>query len=281
MIKIGQKIALPATSLLVTYWTGNDFYKTTEVVDIINSLDLQGGKEIAEKFKPVWPHFDQAIQNRKFAILQFVKFIVEQNKNQFQLVNLGAGVDPLSLEISITHNIPIAFDVDFDTKLLKYKSELVSKLKSEFLLKFVAANISNKEELRRRLIGSGWDSNKKTIVIAEGVSYYLKKDTLWNSLELFHSPHNDNYLIFEYYKQDKNVDIEFQEIAKKGFGLVYEDTGVLTRYDIEAIRSQLRPWKGNVVDIYTLKRAESERYGFNKIFPNEKSGWAEIALCKI
>lgn len=185
------------------------------------------------------------------------------------------------MEISVTHNISIVFDVDFDANLLKYKSELVSKLKAEFPPKFVTANISNKEELRRRLIDSGWNPNKKTIVVAEGLSYYLKKDTLWNSLELFHSPHNDNYLIFEYYKQDKNVDIEFQEIAKKGFGLIYEDISVLTRYDIKVIKSQLSSWKGNIVDVYTLKRAENERYGFNKIFPNEKSGWVEIALCKI
>ena len=281
MTKTDKKISLPDTSLLVITWIGPSFYEMREAQAFIDSLDLSSGKELAKRFAPIWAHYDQAMQNRKFAILQLFKLIVERSGNQLQLVCLGAGIDPLSLEISAKYNISRAFDVDRDAGLVECKARLISQLDGSVPVRTVAADVSNKKELYRALQHFGWNPDKRTVVIVEGLSYYLARDTLWDSLELFRSPNNSNHLIIEYYKTDQNIAAEFRDPSKKGFAEIYEDVDLLTRYDRAAIEECLSTWSGEVVEFYTLKRAEYERYGKNKIYQDENSGWQEVALCKI
>lgn len=282
MAEVKLKMTLPATSLLVMSWVGMDFYRSKSASAVVKSLDMKAGDEIAERFKPIWAHFDQAMQNRKYAILQCIKRIAEDDTHRFQVINLGSGIDPLSLEIVEMHDTLTAFDVDYDAELLSCKSDLVSKLAADLSIEFIRADVANKEELRSALIDGGWNPNEVTVVVAEGLSYYLGRDDFWNSLQLFKSNEdNNNYLVFDFYKREENIDSEFGRIATESWGLVYEDVKLLTRYDRSAIESQLKQFEGELIDIYKLKRAEYERYGSNQIFTSEKSGWAEVCLCRI
>jgi len=99
-----------------------------------------------------------------------------------QIVLLGAGYDTRALRFIDTNKITRIYELDI-SPTQERKITILKKAKVEIPveLKFVPIDF-NRDSLLDTLQGAGWRSSMKTLFIWEGVSYYLEKDSVSNTL---------------------------------------------------------------------------------------------------
>ena len=118
------------------------------------------------------------VKNRKSCILNLTCSTIA-NDGIEQVVVLGAGLDPLSLEIHARHAGCKIFEIDvanMDTKTAMLQS--VSPSITDFI-KCITLDLSNTDAIMSSLLKSGWNPDAPSLMILEGISYYLEADALW------------------------------------------------------------------------------------------------------
>ena len=133
-----------------------------------------------------------------------------------------------------------------------------------------------------------------TLVVAEGVSYYLRKATLRSLLAPFReggAGGEPSRAILEYLRDAASIDPEGARIAGAVFGIFAEGTGIggLSRYSdaeaaallagVPARRAGEEYSALRAEGIATVGPAEMERMRTrrNRLFPSDSAGW--IAVC--
>ena len=110
----------------------------------------------------------QAVTNRKYFVRKHtVEFLNENGKGQ--AIILAAGIAPLSVEIASLFPESIVFDIDKFSMPDKEK-HLNNTCPN---IKFIEADITDIEFLKRDMIKNGWNSGKLSFLIMEGITYYL------------------------------------------------------------------------------------------------------------
>jgi methyltransferase (TIGR00027 family) len=126
--------------------------------------------------------------NRYGALLartNYIDNIFEQalSANISQIVFLGAGYDTRSIRFSDKIKDTVIFELDAkptqQNKLKIYEQE---KIKIPGQLKFASINFLS-EKIRDVLKKAGYAENKETLFIWEGVTYYLTKEAISNTLD--------------------------------------------------------------------------------------------------
>ncbi|MCP5463919.1 MAG: class I SAM-dependent methyltransferase [Deltaproteobacteria bacterium] len=262
-------LTLPATSALVLLWLGKDFYNSSVCTKYFNQLDLSAGEEILNQKYLNWPHFDQAMQSRKIIVQLFIKEFLEKINRPTQIISLGAGLDPLCLYLTSTHSNLIGFDVDIANLFEKEKliSNIYPKYKKQ--LNFVQANVSNPDEVIIKLQKSGWDKKNPSIVIVEGLSYYLTKQQNKNLLSRFKSETSKLYIIFEYLKICTETNPPFDQIGTEIFEGVKNQLQLpedITRFSREEIQAIAQHINANKHKILCLSECCSALKQNNKIY---------------
>jgi methyltransferase (TIGR00027 family) len=132
----------------------------------------------------------------------FIDHIFEQalKENIPQIVFLGAGYDTRSIRFSDKIKDTVIFELDAQTtqqnKLRIYDQE---KIKVPQHLKFVTINFIS-EEISLVLRKAGYDENKETLFIWEGVTYYLTKEAINQTLDfLKENKANGSRIVFDYH----------------------------------------------------------------------------------
>lgn len=154
------------------------------------------------------------------------------------------------------------------------KSNLFANLnnKPKTNITFIETDLLNTSSLQNTLITHGWNPNKTTLPILEGISYYLPPKVIKNIVQSI----KPNQVIFEFLKQDKEIANNRKEIPKKIFNLIAEQCKLshIFKYNSDEIEALLDM---HIIDKYSTKQLESIRTGVNNFFPTENSGWIEIS----
>lgn len=169
------------TSALVLNWTSPEIWKSSNAQNYFSKLDLSAGDELLKKFDIIENFMHtQAVTNRKFFVRKNAVEFLGKNP-QGQVIILGAGIAPLSVELTSLYPESIIFDVD------KYQM----KLKKQCLngscpnINFIECDVTNIEKLHKYLNEYGWNRNQPMILIMEGIIYYLPEEELRNILKFF------------------------------------------------------------------------------------------------
>ena len=254
----------------------------------------RGGGRIAAMCERVWPHYGEVVRNRKACIKRLAMRRLRGGRTR-QVVILGAGLDPLSVEIAaLTGYSAVSYEVDATGARRKRRLIEEASAAAAGCVRHVTADLeaAGPRRIASALERRGWRGDMPTLVVAEGVSYYLRKPTLRGLFGPFRDSGGGGHAILEYLRDSDSIAPERARIASAVFGIFAEGTGAgrLSRYtDAEAAGLVAgapagRSWRGagggaRAAGIATVGPAEMERARTrrNWLFPDDASGW--IAVC--
>ena len=297
---------LSPTSALVLLWAEKDSYHGQIAKRFFDTLDLSSGRPLLHEMNEIWSHYDQVIKNRKFGVWDYVNGFIEKN-TPLQVVCLGGGLDPISIQVAETFSTANVFDVDLHN--MDLKSEIALSIGAPSNLQFVTADVADGELLCRSLASAGWKKEKKSLVIAEGLSYYIQKSNLLKSLKLTLNQGSaqssaqgntqssaqgntqssaqgntqSSALIMEYLTPIEKVHLNQRYIPNRVFKKIrekYQLPQIVTysHSDIEFLKSQLKAISFSSTNMHDL---EYKRIGSNIFFPEKDSGWIGISLIQL
>ena len=253
-------------------WAQKECYQGQRTQDYLSRLDLAEGESLYQICSEICAFYGEVIINRKFGVFHLVKRWFSGDQENRQVLIAGAGLDALGIEV--TERYPRAKVFEIDEENMGIKSEMVpmSKDMPEGTIRFAEANLIDSSDVYRSLAACGWDPTQPTLLIFEGVSYYLSPES---TRQLFRTLSPDR-VIFEFLKHDELVAAERAEISRKVFGKIAAicrlDT--ITRYSYDEINGIMNPL--SVTDKFSMKRLENMRTNANRFFPTEASGWIEV-----
>ncbi|MBS1494946.1 MAG: class I SAM-dependent methyltransferase [Bacteroidetes bacterium] len=271
-------IHISGTSALVLLWGGKDAYKSKLAQKYLQHLDLSSGYELYNECSKIWEPYHEILRNRKFGVFNFVESILSENSD-FQVVILAAGIAPLSLDIIEKFPEVNVFDVDIDNMQTKRKLfDEISEDKFANRIQFIESDITDVNLLQNNLTEHGWRKDKRTIVIAEGISYYITEDELWNAFSLFQTKDKSNYLILESRVPAEKVCEERRDIQERVWEYLTSALTLkfVTRYYDEKVKEYADKLNAEVSKKHTMKDIEMLRFGKNEIFTTDDSGWIEV-----
>ena len=265
---------LSSTSSLVLLWAGQECYKSKKAKAFLDQLELEEGKSLYEQCEKVCPYYDEVIKNRKFGIFNLIKKSIFTENKMLQIVIAAAGLDALGIEV-IEH-YPNTMVYELDSKNMEFKSKLYGSIETKLKpnIVFIEADLLNASSVYKGLSAHGWDVMKPTLLIIEGISYYLPTESIQKLFQTI----KPNCTIFEFLKEDKEIVADKLKIAKKVFDLI---SGQCELSDITQYKySKLEKLFNNmiIVDRHSMKRLEKMRTGSNRFFLTEDSGWIEVCL---
>ncbi len=176
---------ISATSALVLNWTAPDVWQSEEAKLYTQGLDLSEGDELLSIFTEDEHYMHlQAVSNRKFFVrkhaLHFMKDCAVKGLKP-QVIILGAGIAPLSIELAAYSSDVKIFDVD--KYLMEEKSGYLNRKFPQ--ISFLTCDITDVVALEQQLSNAGWERNSPTLVIMEGIIYYLAKEACAAILSFF------------------------------------------------------------------------------------------------
>lgn len=244
------------------------------------------GARIAARCERVWPHYGEVVRNRKSCVRRLAMRSLRGGRIG-QAVILGAGLDPLSVEIAArTGYAAVSYEIDAAPARRKRRMIEEASAAAAGCVRHVTADLerSSPRSIASALERRGWRADMPSLVVAEGVSYYLRKATLRGLLGPFRTGGGTGRIVLEYLRDAASVAPEGARIAGAVFGIFAEGTGVgrLSRYsDAEAagLVAGGAAGRGGAGAIATVGPAEMERMRTrrNRLFKDDSDGW--IAIC--
>lgn len=266
-------LKLSSTSALVLIWAKDKCYQSQNAKDYLSLLDLSSGKKLYEECFKIWRFYDEVIINRKFGVLDLISRAIADDENISQIVIAGAGLDALGIEVISSYPHIKVFELDIEN--METKSEYVSKVEGilQSQISFSNADLKNRFEVLDKLQASGWNSSKETLLIMEGISYYLTPKTIKELIEII----KPKRMVFEFLKQKENINSERAKIADRVFGLISHQCNCpdIVRYNYSKIKSSFNL---SILRKKSMRQLEKERTGINNHFPTDELGWIDVCL---
>jgi len=260
-------------------------YNEVPILRFVHQLDLSSGNTLYDKCHSVCNWYDEVILNRK----SFIKHLIEQElcaaKQEYQLVFLAAGKSPLPIEILLTYSSKVYRVFEVDVSGMEEKKRLYLELFPEFLekLKCIDADIASTDILG--VLDSpdfGYRHDLPSIILMEGISYYLRKQELKNIIASF-GWEKESIFIIEYLVPYQCVGRARRSIPKEIFKIIQDDCGLdgITSYTKEELRSLFRQKGGDLITSYSMADMELARTGVNAYFKKPGDGWIECVVGRV
>lgn len=271
-----MKTDLSSTSALVLLWADGDIHTSSMSKKFLDMLNLESGEEVLKQCDCFWPHYSEILKNRKSCILGIAKNNVSIDSMN-QMVVLGSGFDALSLEVySHAQNCKI---FEIDAKNMDTKQDLIKTVNpsASDAITCITLDLSDYTRVVPVLVAQGWDPNIPTLIIIEGLSYYLSKDALWGLIGEFKTQNQTNRIVLEYLLPPEMIPSTWSKIAAYPFDLIATGSRLpfISRYDIAEISSRLSDAGGKLVCRHSMRDMEKRRTLQNRLF-FEHDGWIEI-----
>jgi O-methyltransferase involved in polyketide biosynthesis len=187
---------ISATSALVLNWTSKDIWKSKNAREYFEALDLIEGKALLNEFDELERYMHtQSVTNRKYFVIKHtIEFLknCQHNDKKAQVIILAAGIAPLSVEIASLFPKSIVFDIDKYSMMEKEKQ--LNNICPN--IKFIEADLTDIKLLKRKLIINEWNPVIPSILIMEGITYYLLENDLKNVLTFF--ANNNSLLVADF-----------------------------------------------------------------------------------
>ncbi|MGF7117794.1 class I SAM-dependent methyltransferase [Methanobacterium oryzae] len=278
---------LGSTSALVILWAMK-IYKDYPSKRFLKYLDSSEGNTLLERCNSVCNWYDEVIINRKYLINQIIYNKIHDLDFNCQIVILGSGMSPLSLEIMYKYGDKVDSIFEIDQDHMEYKNQIYKTHFPEISakIKLISSKIDKNTDLDTLLgkFKDQYDVDIPTIVLAEGISYYISKEILKKLVMDFKSSDNQNLFIFEYlvpYNEIKGQ--KYRDIAENIFNLIQEWCNVpeITKYSKKEVYSFFEDLNCKIIHHFNMKEMEKMRKKRNEYFGTSKPGWIEIIIARI
>ena len=269
-------VKLSDTSAFVTLLAGREVHTSPHALRYLNMMDLSPGEGLIRKCIRVWPHLDQLVKNRKRCILDETLECLSGGIGQ--VVILGSGIDTLSLEVVSRMEGVVVYELDADN--MDVKRRLLDEAAPDVAgrIRCVTADLGRPSEAAARAAEAGWRADVPSVLVLEGVSYYLGERTLWEIIRRFGAD-SENHTILEYMVPPGSIEPERAHIPDDVFDTIGEylsDRLDIYRLDHNTVQKRASEIGGRVVRRHTMHSMEMLRTGATRHFPTERSGWIEV-----
>lgn len=268
---------LSDTSALVTLLAGEDVHVSPYSSRYRDLLDLSAGGDFLRRCAEVWPHLDQLVKNRKTCIQDEVFACIRGGAEQ--VVILGSGLDPLSLEIAYRMGGVRVYEVDADQ--MNDKRDLTRKAAPDAAgrIACVTADLTRPRQVIHKVASAGWEAGLPSVLVLEGISYYLSEKNLWELVARFGET-SANDMVLEYMVPPEMIIPERAHIPDAVFEIIRQSIAgplEIARFSSDTIRDRAGRIGGRLVNRHTMRSIELSRTGTNRYFPTDRSGWVEVA----
>ena len=272
---------LSDTSAFVTLLAGREVHNSPASLRYMDMLDLSPGEDLLDRCRMVWPHLDQLVKNRKKCILEETLECISAGAGQ--VVILGSGIDTLSLEIVSRVGHVAVYELDTDN--LDAKRSLLNEAApgAADRVACVTADLGRASEAVAKTAAAGWRSDVPSVLVLEGISYYLQEPAMWDVIRRFGTD-AENDVILEYMVPPGEIAPERAHIPDDVFGIIQEYMSVplaISRMTPARIRETVAKTGGRILRRHTMHTIEKGRTGTNLHFPTESSGWIEVCRMRI
>ncbi|MDI1496182.1 MAG: methyltransferase [Cenarchaeum symbiont of Oopsacas minuta] len=265
--------SISATSALVLLM-GRDYYTSASAKKFLNSINLDSGLAMKKLTDKIWLNYGEIVKNRKDSVYRTIS---NSSNEVSQVVILAAGYDAQALNIVENIERFSVFEVDMynmDDKAIKYDQILDQRIRKR--ISTITCDVTSKN-LISKLENAGLDIQKSTIIVAEGISYYLQYDQFWDIVSSFSLKNDRNRIVLDYMVPLHMMDFENSVRMSGVFNIICDNVGInyLTMYEYEKIRKHVLYLKGKLVSHETLHKMELARTGKSTYFRADSRGGIE------
>jgi O-methyltransferase involved in polyketide biosynthesis len=271
-------LSLAPTASLVMRWA-LPLYEKSPAQIFVRQLDLCSGEELFSRCDAICPWYGEVIQNRK----SFLKRIIERRLDIWgssQLVVLAAGQSPLALELALERPSQISQTFEVDISGMAEKARLYAETfpKLQGKLQCLTGDIT-REGLLPLLEKSGFAKDSPSIVLMEGISYYLPRSALQKLISRFGSG-GRSLIVIEYLLPCNNIEPSRRKIPREIFNLVERSAGLeeISCYTADDLREIFRGAGGKLLESWSMRDMEMERCKKNVYFPRDELGWIGCSI---
>lgn len=264
---------LSSTSALVLLWAGREHLRGVQAGAYLKQLDLEEGRSLYVACNAICAYYAEVIRNRKYGVRALIEKALPE-KGAAQIVVAGAGLDPLGIDLAESCPNARIFEVDRDNMEVKKRlyADLSGNLADNPI--FVTADLSEAGSVQDALCKQGWDPAVPTVLVFEGISYYLSRDSFRELVEVL----NPAQVVCEYLKPDADIAADRRKIPEEVFSLIARECALpeIQRYHASALEQLMEGMR--VVERWGMTTLEKARSGTCLNFPTEESGWIEVSL---
>ena len=266
------------SSLYVLSMVDPALYEGVAAKKLWDKLGVGEMGPLVEEITQIWPQIPEEVNNRKWGIKKFCAQFLNETPGA-QIVVLGAGLDPKSLDLAEEFPRAQVFDMDMDNMDLKAEmTQGVCDLKN---IVFCTANIGSSEQVLSVLRERGWSADQVTLILAEGISYYVPKGAFAQSLAALGSPQGG--LILEYSIPDCDVRPEAEaQVVTTAFRVLQEALGMpnpLFRYSLAEIQDLADQLAAQSLVTLNQRDMEQGRKGAYEVYATpEQTGTLRVSF---
>jgi len=267
-----DKLKLEPTAALVMAWA-LPLYEKGPVGEFVRQLDLSSGTDLFCRCQAACDWYGEVILNRKHFIRHQIAEHLRAHERS-QVVLLAAGKSPLGLELlQCSSQISRVFEVDLAG--MAEKEALYKRTAPEVAdrLRCITADIAS-ESLQEELCQAGCRRDIATIVVLEGISYYISEEALKRIISSFRSS-GKSIFILEYLLPCDFVEPSRRMIPRTIFSLIKESTGQkeIRCYSDEDLEQIFLEAGGRAAAYHSMQEMERQRTGRNEYFDKPGLGW--------
>ncbi|UYQ93270.1 class I SAM-dependent methyltransferase [Chitinophaga horti] len=194
---LDQKVQVAPTAALVLL-QAREIFVDGIGRDYLSHLDLSAIEPMLEKLNDVPGAMSRVVQFRK----QYLRFLADAylpESEPVQVVILGAGLDPLGLQLLERYSDDIAQIFEVDTAHLAEKEIIYRKLAPNATqLHLIHCDITDPHHLLDCLVTAGYDKDVPTIVVFEGVVHYITQEKFYDIMRRFRTRNRTNLVLMDY-----------------------------------------------------------------------------------
>lgn len=263
--------SIAQTSDGVLVMSGSESYKESPTAqEYLSKIDFSDAKKQIDKYLKIYPHYTEIILNRKYIIQKVLFSFFEENSNA-QLLILGSGLDPLGLLVK--DKVPEIKVFEVEKTSVMDKKEIINSIKNAPELHICEADLSNPVQTEQALKANGYSWDLPTIIVAEGISYYVEKESFWNTVKRVLPKTSTGQLVLEHMIPQEKVAEENRSIAKEVFENLRKDYNIDSyfTYNDTELKEAGAKLGLSLLKAWSLKDIEKEKTGKNEFFLKENS----------
>lgn len=277
-------LKLSDTAALVMSWSMS-LYMQGLVRSYVDCLDLSAGNSLLTSCNEVCSWYNEVILDRK----HFMRCLVEKvlrsfDQEPWQIVIPAAGVSPLSLELLAANASHIARIFEIDISEMEEKDALYRSIVPTLCSKVrhITGDITA-HNFVQTLKSAGHRSELPTIVLIEGISYYISREDLSRLIGAFRSEQQENKIIIEYLLPCSSISEERRTIPQGVFGTIKDHAGLqhIICYTADEIGALLQSIGGTTLTHYSQGDMERARTGTQIRFQRIQDGWIGCSLASL
>ena len=263
--------SIAQTSDCVLAMAGHESYKESSTAqEYLSKIDFSDAKKQLEKYLKIYPHYPEIILNRKYIIQKVLFSFFKKNQNA-QLLILGSGLDPLGFLVK--DKFPEIKVFEIEKISVMDKKEIINSIKDAPKIHICEADLSNPIETEQALKEKGYRWDLPTIIVAEGISYYIEKESFWNTVKRILPKTSVGQLVLEHMIPQEKIAEENRSAATEIFENLRKDYNIDSyfTYDDTELKEAGTKLGLSPLKAWSLKDIEMERTGKNEFFLKENS----------